>query len=68
MKLSKKNQATYRLWQRAKATNFAYMPARLLQDPITAKNFAELDAMEKRIAEQKQIELLSLLIAGRPSE
>lgn len=61
LKLSEKNRKTYQLWQRARATHFAYVPERLRNDPILARNFAELDWVHQHVIEQRQHRMMQVV-------
>lgn len=48
-RLSRKNEQTYHLWQRAQATFGRAIPDHLEQDTLLARNFAELDQLHAAI-------------------
>lgn len=54
LKLNRKNEQTYRLWQRAQATFGHAIPEHLKQDVLLARNFAELDQLHATIAQARQ--------------
>ncbi|RCS43935.1 hypothetical protein DTL42_18285 [Bremerella cremea] len=49
LKLSRKNEQTYQLWLRARATFGHAIPAHLKHDLLLARNFAELDQLHAAI-------------------